>query len=137
VIEHDSQIGDLVGEADNSLNQIRLRIRGVQREICGGQIFDAVDELRPVNLGHEVSAPQVSVTNTSKEGILMISAQICTKLRLVWLKIPDGADHDRIFFGDLQNPKIVLYPGAGFGFDCAYDAEGYGYLSVRRRIGDG
>ena len=148
MIEDDAQIGDPVGNPQHRFDQVRPGIGGIESKTRGGERFQAGDELGFRCFGSEISAPQIAISDASKERIPVIALQVFGELRLARLEVPDGPDHEWLVLRDFQHPEVVLDPGTGFDFNRTDDAErrrdrlvsiwqrGYENRSVLAGVGD-
>ena len=133
VIEDDSKIRHLVGDADDRLQQREARIGGVHDEIRLRKELQPVDERRRLDLRRDVSAPQVPATDPTEQRVLAVTLQILRKLRLLGLQIADDPDDDRIQLGHLEHPQVVLDPRARFDLDRPDGPERDGQRAIASR----
>src|ERR1700691_4463358 len=53
----------------------------------------------------------------------MEAFEVIAELRLARFQVSNGPDDDCVFSRNIQQPLVVLEPGAGFYFDGSHDAE--------------
>ena len=133
VIEDDAKRRDLIGDADDRLEKRQAGVGRVHHEVGVGQALQPVDERRHFDLSREVATPEIPATDAAEERILCVAPEILGKLRLLRLEIADGPDDDGILLCHLQDPQVVLYPGARLDFDRADCAERTSERPIARR----
>src|SRR5437763_435648 len=71
----------------------------------------------------------------------MKAFEMLPEVRPAWLQVTDHTDDDRVLCGNVQNPLVVLDPGAAFDYNRSNDAESLGdpaiALRQRRPVQDG
>jgi hypothetical protein len=114
VAKDDAQFRDLIGQADAAGNQIEPRIGHFQSEARLSKYLHVGDEQRVVKRSDQAIAfPDVAVADPEEQFVAMEPFEILGKIRFRGIDVANGANHDRLFLDDLQNPQIVLEPRAG------------------------
>ncbi len=131
MVDHDPQIGDLVGDPEQLLHLPRAaaKIEGQSRI---GECLKVGHDLRLLEQLLHVPAPEIRKADADIERVLVQPGEMLAEIRMAGKQVADLAHHDRLLGGHVQNPVIVFHPGTAFGLDHADHAVGFGDLAVVR-----
>src|SRR5262249_55602962 len=119
-------------DSHNRLKKIDAGIRGIEDQVCLSEQLQPVNESRVAHLFRNVTSPEVPVSNTAKQRILVISREHFAEVRFVGLEVADHSDDDRVPLGNFENPEVVFYPWAGLDLDRTNDPQWCCKCSVTR-----
>ncbi len=108
-------------------------IGGVHDQVVIGHVFEVGDKGGLLEFAAALAAQ--AVADAPEKGILAEAVEVGAEVGGAGREVTDGADHDFILGGHVEDPLVVLQQAAALDLDRADDAKGFddGAVTVRER----
>ncbi len=133
MIEHDSQVRNLVHQSNHGREHRRGLIRRVEPQAQIGKRLDVGDEIFLHHIRREVPSPQIAPANAAKDRVAMKTLKVLAEVGLAGLEISHLCDNQRFIRGDIEHPLIVLEPRTALHLNHAHDSQALGKLAIAVR----